>query len=296
MADLRGLEILVPRDEGEFLYAALARHAPHGWEEEDREDGLLARVYAPSENVARIVESGLLASASKSWILRPFTAPERDWLSAWKEFFTPVRAGRRFLILPPWLAGRNSPVRAGRRSVIVIEPKTAFGTGHHASTVLCLRAISDLADAGLIGPGRRFLDLGTGSGILGLGAALLGMRGLGVDPDPAAVENALENRHLNRVSGEDFQARLGSLEVVPEKDFGLILANILAEPLLEMAGEIAARLRPEGFLVLSGLLRSQAGKVVLEYRSQGLRLLKRLGRGEWAALLFAGNGTGAGRA
>lgn len=278
------LEILSSPDKAEWLGALLAQRVAQGWEEEEGPEYLLARIYAPQPEYCRELAEFLRAFSS-DWSFHFSTRHDCDWLTAWKKFFTPVRAGRRFLVLPPWREPRGKP-----RRVIYIEPKTAFGTGQHASTALCLRALSDLADAGYAQPGRRFLDLGTGSGILGLGAALLGLSGIGVDTDPLAVDNALENRGLNKLSAASFELRLGSLEAVPERGFDLIMANILAEPLRDLAEELVKRLGTKGLLILSGILRSQvygSAGVVEAYSRAGLKKLRLLRSGEWAALLMA---------
>ncbi|MDR2051211.1 MAG: 50S ribosomal protein L11 methyltransferase [Deltaproteobacteria bacterium] len=287
MAELHCLEIYSPEDRAELLSAALALHVRHGWEEEDcGSGGLLARVHASGRESCLELEA-ILRSLCPEWRIARSLRPEEDWLNEWKTFFTPVEAGSRFLVLAPWM---TEEYEKSSRLPVIIEPKMAFGTGHHASTALCLRALSDLADSGSIVAGQRFLDLGTGSGILGISAARLGLRGIGVDTDLTAVENALENRAINAVEEKAFQVRRGSLEVVPEKDFDLVLANILAGPLLDMAGEIVSRLRRGGSLVLSGILLSQAGRVEGEYRALGLPPAGISSQGEWAALLWDSRG------
>ena len=101
--------------------------------------------------------------------------PRQDWTVAWREFFTPVRAGQ-FIVLPPWLF-ESTPLEG--RKPIIIEPKSAFGTGHHNTTVLCLEAITELLASGRLKAGQRFFDVGTGSGILGIACCLNGLAGLG---------------------------------------------------------------------------------------------------------------------
>ena len=205
----------------------------------------------------------------------------QDWLSAWRQFFTPVCCGSRFVVLPPWLA--ESPDFPGRTPVL-IEPKSAFGTGHHATTALCLGVVSDLLDQGRIASGQTFLDLGTGSGVLGIACCKSGLSGLGLDIDPLAVDNALENRELNQVSG--FDAALGGIEAAVGRSFDLVLANILARPLMELAPAVAAARKPDGCLVLSGLLEIQADGVEAAYKAQGLPAARRVIEGEWCALVW----------
>jgi ribosomal protein L11 methyltransferase len=129
----------------------------------------------------------------------------------------------------------------------------------------------------------RFLDLGTGSGILGLACAKLGLVGEGLDIDLPAVENALENRTANAVDPTDFAVRLGGVEEAAGP-YDFIVANILAAPLREMAPAIAALKSPA--LVLSGLLDMQADAVEAAYIEQGYAKARRMISGEWAALIF----------
>ena len=169
---------------------------------------------------------------------------------------------------------------------ILIEPKSAFGTGHHATTALCLRVVSDLLEAGRLQQGQHFLDLGTGSGVLGIGCCKFGLTGEGLDIDPLAVDNAVENRALNAIAPENFTVAEGSIDAVTGKQFDLVLANILARPLTEMAADIVRACRPGGCLVLSGLLEIQADGVTAAYKAQGLPEPRRIIDGEWAALVW----------
>ncbi|MDL2285702.1 50S ribosomal protein L11 methyltransferase, partial [Desulfovibrio sp. OttesenSCG-928-F07] len=239
MAELNRLEIISTEEHAELLGAALALHVPHGWEEEDIPAGVVARVHSPNREFCEELEA-TLRTMQPEWKITFAVVPEEDWVSTWKEFFTPVQAGSRFLVLAPWMHDER---KATTRQPVIIEPKTAFGTGHHATTALCLTALSDLFDAGRVKAGQSFLDLGTGSGILGIGAALLGLKGIGVDPDLMAVENAVENRAINTVAEENFVVRRGSLEAVPEQGFDLVMANILAEPLMNMATQIVGKVK-----------------------------------------------------
>lgn len=279
METLALCEIVAAEEELDALWGVLALRVSFGWEEESLPTGeTRVRVY----NLNRPFIDGL-AAAVRSAIpmagveVREVSLP--DWREAWKQFFTPVACGTRFLVLPPWLAG-TTPLEG--RWPIHIEPKSAFGTGHHATTALCLRVLSDLLDAGRVRAGMRFLDLGTGSGILGLGCCRAGLTGIGTDIDPLAVDNARENCALNAVRG--FDVRLGSVEAAGEEGFDLILANILAAPLCELAPALVKRRK--GALVLSGILDVQADKVAAAYRTQGLPEPRRQHDGEWVALVW----------
>lgn len=214
---------------------------------------------------------------------------QQDWAAAWKEFFTPIDIGGRFEIVPPWLADADHH----GLEPIVIEPKMAFGTGHHATTALCLEGIAKLVETGRLKKGASFLDLGTGSGILAIGLVKLGCTGLAVDIDPQAVYCAAENLALNGLPasgqpGAPAHLAVGGLESLhPGQRFDCIVANILAQPLIDMAPHLVRHLNPGGALILSGILTTQAQAVALAYQRQGLSAPERRDVGEWSGLFWA---------
>ena len=205
-------------------------------------------------------------------------APEAEWRDAWKRYFRTIRLTRQIVVVPSW--DRHEPVAGDR--VIQLDPGQAFGTGAHASTRLCLELLQELADGGA--RPRRVLDLGTGSGILALAAAALWPEAEvhGVDNDPVAVEVARENAAANRAAlhlGGDW----------PDGAFDLVLANIQADVLVQLAEAVSERLAPGGHLILSGLLTEQVDGVAEVYAAQGLRALRRAaGRDDpaWSAALL----------
>lgn len=281
MKQIFRLDIVAQEGDFDRISGLLTLGVSFGWEEESLATGETRfRVHCEQEGfLQKLRESVSHAAPETHCTLEALEA--QDWLSAWRQFFTPVCCGSRFVVLPPWLA--ESPDFPGRTPVL-IEPKSAFGTGHHATTALCLGVVSDLLDQGRIASGQTFLDLGTGSGVLGIACCKSGLSGLGLDIDPLAVDNALENRELNQVSG--FDAALGGIEAAVGHSFDLVLANILARPLMELAPAVAAARKPHGCLVLSGLLEIQADGVEAAYKAQGLPTARRVIEGEWCALVW----------
>ena len=196
-------------------------------------------------------------------------APDEDWLSAWKRDLKPVVAGR-FWVGAPW----HEPPEAGLLP-IVIEPGMAFGTGHHETTRLALKALSEA-----VTPGTRVLDLGTGSGVLAIAAEKLGARALALDLDPEAVRAARENAAKNEAA---IEVRKGSLEAAPGP-FDLIVANLYAELHQEFAREYARRLRPGGRLLVTGILKDRAPATQAALEAAGLEPLAEKRQGEWVLL------------
>ena len=278
------LEVTAPEEDYDRLSGLLTLEVAFGWEEESLPSGETRfRIHCEQEDFLQaLLEHIREAIPQAVGVCAPIE--NKDWLGAWREFFTPVPCGTRFVVLPPWLAGRAATDFPGR-TPIVIEPKSAFGTGHHATTALCLRVISDLLDEGRLAAGQRFLDLGTGTGVLGIGCCLFGMRGQGLDIDPLAVDNALENRALNGIDPAALTLAQGSIDAVREQ-YDVVLANILARPLTEMAPDIVGACAPGGCLVLSGLLEIQADGVERAYQACGLPAARRLIDGEWCALIW----------
>lgn len=319
---IQRVDIVAPMDMDDLVTAELFDEAPFGWEETDLADGFKRfRLHFEKEEHANRVANHLRALWTNVSVAVE-AVPRRDWALAWREYFNAVTCGEDFIIVAPWMAEEAEQGRVVGRIPIIIEPKTAFGTGHHPTTALCLEVLSNLHRQGAVTKGQRFLDVGTGSGILGIGAAKLGLSGVGVDIDPLAIENANENAALNEVAdvfqlaegslsalrtadpsgewafeerpenaagfahtAETFVARDAVSELVGEERFDMVFANILAGPLVALADRIAARVAPGGALILSGLLTTQAEQVRAAYEPL-LGPCKEQVSGEWVALYW----------
>ncbi|WP_242396372.1 50S ribosomal protein L11 methyltransferase [Anaeromyxobacter oryzisoli] len=201
--------------------------------------------------------------------------PEEDWSETWKEGLGPMIIGRVF-VRPSWV---DAPVPAGLAEV-VLDPGMAFGTGTHPTTSLCLAALSERLAAR---PGAAVLDVGTGSGLLAIAARKLGAgRVAGNDNDPVAVGVARENAARNGAAVELTVEPLSAIR----GPFDVVVANILANTLVELAPGIAAQLAPGGVVLLSGILGPQEDEVRAAYVAQGLEPLPGSDRraGEWSLL------------
>jgi ribosomal protein L11 methyltransferase len=207
---------------------------------------------------------------------------EEDWAEAWKAHFKPLKVTERLVIRPPW----EEYVTGPGETVITIYPGMAFGTGRHASTRLCLRALEEVWGQGRPRAGSPWevLDVGTGTGILALAAARLGATVLAIDLDPEAVAAALENVRLNQLLDRVWveETPLTSLR----QQFGLILANITAPDLLQLAEALTARLVNQGVLIISGFLAGDAPGLSSRYQRLGLRQTGFLSHEDWGVLIF----------
>ena len=182
------------------------------------------------------------------------TLEDRDWERAWMDHFRPMRFGRHLWVVPTGMEAPADP----RAVVLDLDPGLAFGTGTHPTTALCLEWLDGHPPAG-----QGVLDFGCGSGILAIAALRLGAaRALGTDIDDQALWASRENAARNGVAE---RLDLCRPEVLPESPVDLLLANILANPLIELAPRLAGLVRPGGRLLLSGILAEQADSVMAAY-------------------------------
>ncbi len=197
------------------------------------------------------------------------------WTAAYRRYFRPFRVGR-FLIRPPWSRHRARPGEV----VVVINPGMAFGTGHHESTRLCLRALPKVVRRGM-----RVADVGTGSGILAVAAAKLGAQVVAIDCDPLACAVAQANVRANRVQ-DRVRVRSGDLLQPVRGKVDVVVMNITAETLVRAAPQVRERLRPGGAWIASGLVNDAVDAVVGEAVAHGFRVDQVLAEGEWRAVVF----------
>jgi ribosomal protein L11 methyltransferase len=199
---------------------------------------------------------------------------EESWAHSWKQYFHPLRVGKHFIVAPTW---EKPEVGPGDR-LILLDPGMAFGTGQHGTTQLCLAWLEDLPNKS-----GSLVDVGTGSGILAIGASMLGFGPLvACDTDPLAVSVTAENLELNGVTGVELI--VGGLDAV-EGCFDVVVANILAEVIIDLAPQWAPKMNPGGHLVCSGIVTRKADDVAAALRQHGLEVLERRDQGEWVALL-----------
>jgi len=199
-----------------------------------------------------------------------------NWAEAWKAQYSPQRIGERFLVVPSW----HEPAPEPGDIVIRMDPGMSFGTGLHPTTRLCLAALEHhLAE------GQRVLDVGTGSGILAVGAALLGASHVtAIDISSDAVATARENARRNGVAVDVFTGELADL---PPGGFNVIAANLLAATVIDLSPKLPARLLPGGTLIASGILSDQRQSVESALLTSGLGIAEVRTSGDWVAIVAA---------
>lgn len=202
---------------------------------------------------------------------------EEDWAEAWKEHFPVMRVGQHIVIQPTWRDYVPEPDDV----VIRLDPGMAFGTGLHPTTRLCLAGIEGWGFGHLLGD-ARVLDVGTGSGILAIACAKFGGSVLAVDIDPLAVETTARNAELNGLS-EVIRAQQGSLPLPEPRQFHLIVANLIAGVLIDLAPELHEVLWPGGRLLASGIFSERESDVRSAFESAGLRIIGETADGDWLA-------------
>ena len=202
-----------------------------------------------------------------------------NWHDSWRRFIKPRRVGKSFWVTPPWL----TPPKFRSRQVITIEPGLAFGTGTHATTRGCMECLEQVADS-LRGRNFTALDVGTGAGILAIAMVKLGAKQVwAIDNDPVALEVAKENLRANgavdkvHLSG----VKLGRIR----RTFSVVVANLTAATIVELAGAMEKKVGPRGYLILSGILSRKTAMVVRCFRTKFRLVRQKRGR-EWTTLLL----------
>ncbi len=219
------------------------------------------------------------AAAGQEVVLSFRDLPDQDWGHNWKKHFKPRAVTRTLVVAPPW---ERADLLEGQREVI-IDPGQAFGTGQHESTSLCLARLEGLAKNGELPP--RLLDVGCGTGILALAHLLFGgASAMAIDLDPEAVRATRHNAELNGLT-DRLEASATPLAQVEER-FPLVVANLTAKDLVEIAADLAAHLLPGGQLIVAGLLVMQIEQVRQALEARGLALLEQDSLAGWACLVM----------
>jgi len=231
----------------------------------------LADAISLEEQRARLAAGALLIGAKPEHVR--ITVLGDDWETAWQKYWKAMPVGKKLWVRPSFCDAPKDD-----RIDIVLDPGMAFGTGTHPTTFLCLEAIERYC---LQHPPKSLLDMGSGSGLLAIAAGKLGAQDIhAIDYDPISVEASEVNANINHI---DLTATLG--DTPPSRSFELVVANILAGPLLGMAEALAPCVGQH--LILSGLLNEQVALNIRTYEALGLKHLATHSMGDWASVEYS---------
>jgi len=267
---------VIPSSHRELFADFLADTLPVGFEETEagfivRSEDELGTIQWGIEQFAEALQKALGTTVDVEMTLEKKRT--EDWVRAYQESVTPVDVAP-FYVHPTW-----SEPHPGRIN-IVIDPALAFGTGHHPTTASCLEAVGRH-----VKPGDDVIDVGCGSGILSIAACKLGANVDACDTDPVSVGNTLENCDLNEV---DLRHIWEGSAAQATATYDVVIANIVADVLVFIADELKKLLRPEGRLILSGILDKYEAKIVEAYAD--MDVAERIAKEEWVTLVVTAKG------
>ncbi|TNE72988.1 50S ribosomal protein L11 methyltransferase [bacterium] len=200
----------------------------------------------------------------------------KNWNEEWEKTIQPITVGE-YYIRPTW----NTETFPTGKIELIIDPKMAFGTGYHETTRLMLHALT-----AYIKPNDSVLDVGTGTGIIAIAALKKGAKeAFGFDIDEWSFANAQDNATLNGIES-GLSIRLGSFETVPDETYDVVIANVNRSAILALKQDIAKHCKPNGYILLSGLLNTEAFIIKEDAVFTGLQLLEEVSEGDWTGLIY----------
>ena len=210
------------------------------------------------------------------------TVQDSDWENNWREYYKPIEIGSKLVVVPEW-----ESIPAGSRLPLILDPGLIFGTGSHATTKMCLLALEEAAS-----PGKKVLDLGCGSGILGIGALVLGCESCtGVDIDPKAPDIALSNAALNGIGEDRFTVYAGDVLADSSmikrlgSDYDIVLANIVADVIIALSSKVRNFMKQGAVFICSGIIDGRETEVQAALRRAGFSVRQHLHLEEWNAFI-----------
>lgn len=242
-----------------------------------------------TEEVIKAVKEGLKELApfvdTGSGEIEVSETEDTDWINNWKAYFKPFRLDDNIVIKPTW---EELTDKKEGDIVIELDPGTAFGTGSHETTKLCILALKKY-----LAPGMQVLDVGCGSGILSIIASKLGAEAvLGTDIDPRAIEASFENTSVNKIAEEKVSFLSGDIisddnlkqTIGPEK-YDIAVANILADIIIPLSGNIGVHLKPGGLFISSGIINTKREQVLAAVKGNGFEVIAVEEMGDWVSII-----------
>ena len=259
-----------------------------------RDEAAVSIYVSQTENCAEVamgLENRLRSLAQQNgrtpeslFTLETIPLDEEDWANNWKQYFKPLCVGEKLLIKPSW----EKVAEGEKRKILEIDPASSFGTGQHNTTQLCLELVEKN-----LHEGDSILDLGCGSGILSIGALLLGAESAtAVDVDENSVKIAKENAEKNHISAEKYTAYCGNIiddKALVEKigtGYDLLCANIVADVLIGMSGIFGGFIKDGGTLIVSGIIDQRKDEVLDRLKAEGFELIEIREKEDWVAASF----------
>ncbi|CAH1852136.1 50S ribosomal protein L11 methyltransferase [Convivina praedatoris] len=277
----------VPVDSAELVTDALVSNGATGVEVTDQEQTVDLTVYLEeNDDFTKNYQAfdRALKHLQATGVSLPEILPSQrqlepsDWENNWKEYYHASRITRQLTVVPAW---EDYQRQQSDEKLIIMDPETAFGTGTHPTTSLMLQVIETVVRGG-----EKVLDVGTGSGVLAIAAKLLGVDYvLGTDIDQAAVGTAQQNLSLNPVAQDIDLVVSDLLKQVPDHDFDIIMANILADVIEPLIPQAKDHLVTGGYFLVSGIYENQAAMIEKNLLNQGFKIIERLSRGPWYAYI-----------
>ena len=243
--------------------------------EKDRKKGIIHVYVNPQENPLEAVSfiKERLENENISFEITIADCKTEDWVNNWKQYFHPMPIGKKLLIRPTW----EDEYDPQGRTVLHIEPGLAFGTGSHPTTKLCLETLENY-----INENSTVLDIGCGSGILSIASLLLGAKNaFGVDIDKLAVKTALENAKENGFEPPVFKAVNGNLSDKVTGKYNVIVANIVADIIMDFNKEVGHFLDKDGVYITGGIIDSRKDEVIYSFEQNGFEIIENFEEKGW---------------
>ncbi len=281
------VEIILPEEQEDLASWIFLQNGALGCEIKNMPDGTVS-VKASfneddlNETAMRAIEAGLeehgLSDALDSLKLK--RVPHEDWLVKWKEGYEPFRVGTKFVICPSWMEGDLTKEMTKGRKVLLIEPGMAFGTGLHATTQYCLRALESYP------PPSTVLDVGTGSGILAMACAKLNPKAsiTAIDNDPVAIDIARQDFELNKTT--NIELIVGSTESVVDRKFQMLLSNLTCETIISLLPDYVKLLKRHGRVICAGILKEKFPLLDKEIKKHPLIMEQTEFLGNWVGVVL----------
>ncbi len=229
-----------------------------------------------NENVIAIVEQ-LKIMLPAGADIQVISVNEDDWANNWKKYYHPIRVGKNLVIKPSWIDYEKQE----NDIIVELDPGMAFGTGTHETTRMCMEHLEKYIDEN-----SRVLDVGCGSGILSITSLLIGASEVtGVDIDPVAVKVAIENGEMNNFKSPQYNIKRGNLVDEAQGKYDVIVANIIADVIIGVCGDVKQFVAEDGVFISSGIIADRKDDVKKAFDEQGYTIIKEAEEGEWVSFV-----------